>query len=450
MIERGGIAARATVRWFLPIVLAALAGMLVVETTDRAVPSATLPLVLLLLNALVLVPALGEADPYGILTAVAIWASHLIGWTIAQPGLLLAIIQLVLLGILVWGVLISRVHLRVRLLRWFPIWVGVLPAASGVLAALVGDQLLVAAGRSVSLAVVAAWVLVATRRDPLRLTWGFVAGIHLVLLVPLWCGAVAPLPDARFGGGACAYTHPNILGLAAWTTAIAWLIMPGRPRAARLLGASFGALLVVMADARTAAGAALVASAVLVALSLSGPSWRKGTMRAGRVVLVAVLLGAGAFALTSGFFLRERAVGVGALSGRDRIWNQALADFRAAPWWERALGTAEGGVGARVTLPGQAAPSGEGFTTDNAVVGLLRRAGVVGSLLGLCGLGLAAGELMRGLRDGDRSAALLAGAIVTIPVEDWFFSGTLFMWVVLAAGLMKSARGRRTLGEAGA
>jgi hypothetical protein len=157
---------------------------------------------------------------------------------------------------------------------------------------------------------------------------------------------------------------------------------------------------------------------------------------------VAPLLAAGAFALASSFFLRERAAGVGVLSGRDVIWGVALADYQAAPALEKLLGTSEGGIGAGVERPRQWTPTGSALTTDNFFAALLRRSGAAGLAIGSVGLLLAAGGVVRGLRSGQPATALLVAALATIPVADWLFGGSLFMWVALAGALLTGSGDR--------
>ena len=398
---------------------------------------------LLLLNATALLASLGRASWVGVLTAAALWGSHLIGWTLPEPRLPLAALQVGLALFLGAATVVSRVRIAVDLRRWFPIWLGVLPWVPSVLGASLSGDWLVAGGRFLGAATAALWVQVTLRHDTRRLAWGLVAGTHLLLLLPLVCGIASPVPEPRFSGGACASTHPNILGLAAWTTGLAWLVLPGPLSAVRVVGVAVGALLIFLTDARTAAGAGLVGAAVVLALRMGrGTSRKAGFARALRTGSVALLLAAGAFALASSFFLRERAAGVGVLSGREMIWRVAIAEYQTAPALEKLLGTSEGGIGARIELPGQPAPTGSGFTAHNTIVGLLRRSGAAGLAIGSVGVLLAVGAVLRGLRSGQPATALLAAGLATIPVEDWLFGGSLFMWVALSAILLAGSGDR--------
>jgi hypothetical protein len=339
--------------------------------------------------------------------------------------------------------MLSRVRIAVDLRRWFPMWLGVLPWVPSVLGASLRGDWLVAGGRLLGAATAALCLQVTLRQDPRRLAWGLVAGTHLMLLLPFVCGITSPLPEPRFSGGACATTHPNILGLAAWTTGLAWLVLPGPSSPARLVGAALGVLFIFLTDARTATGAGLVGAAVVLALRMGRGARRKaGFARALRTGSVALLLAAGAFALASSFFVRERGAGVGVLSGRDMIWRVALAEYQTAPAPEKLLGTSEGGLGARVELPGQPAPTGSGLTVDNAILSLLRRSGVAGLAIGSVGLLLATAAAIRGLRTGQPATALLVAGLATIPVEDWLFGGSLFVWVALAGSVLAGSGDR--------
>ena len=59
-----------------------------------------------------------------------------------------------------------------------------------------------------------------------------------------------------------------------------------------------------------------------------------------------------------------------------------------------------------------------------------------------CGLVLAAGAVLRGLRSAQPATALLVAALATIPVEDGPFGGSLFMWVALAGALLTGSGDR--------
>jgi hypothetical protein len=393
-----------------------------------------------MLDTTALLASLGRASWVSVLAAASLWGSHLIGWTVANPRVPLVALQLALALLLGAAAVLSRARIAVDLQRWFPIWLGVLPWAPSVLSAALRDDWLVAGGRLLGAATAALWVQVTLRHDPWRLAWGLLAGTHLVLILPFLCGITSPLPEPRFSGGACAFTHPNILGLAASMTSLAWLVLPGPISATRFIGVAFGVLLIFLSDARTAAGVGLLGAAVAVALHMGrGVRREAGFARAFRTGSVALLLAAAAFGLASNFFVRERAAGVGVLTGRDVMWRVALAEYQAAPALEKLLGTSEGGVGARIELPGQPAPTGSGFTAHNAIVGLLRRSGTAGLAIGSVGLVLAAGAVLRGLRSGQPATALLVAALATIPVEDWMFGGSLFMWVALAGALLASS-----------
>jgi hypothetical protein len=421
----------------------AAGALLALAASAAAQADAWILLMMLVLDVTALLSSLGEASWVGVLTAAALWGSHLMGWTLSEPRIPLAGLQVALALFLGAAAMLSRVRIAVDLRRWFPMWLGVLPWVPSVLGASLRGDWLVAGGRLLGAATAALWVQVTLRHDPRRLAWGLVAGTHLVLLLPFFCGITSPLAEPRFSGGACATTHPNILGLSAWTTGLGWLVLPGPSSPARLVGAALGVLLIFLTDARTAAGAGLVGAAVGLALPMGRRARRKGGFaRVIGVGSVALLLAAGAFALASSFFLRERAAGVGVLTGRDVIWGVALAEYQAAPALEKLLGTSEGGIGARVERPGQSTPTGSALTTDNFFAALLRRSGAAGLAIGSVGLLLAAGAVVRGLRSGQPATALLVAGLATIPVEDWLFGGSLFVWVALAGALLTGSGDR--------
>lgn len=402
--------------------------------------------VLLLAGVVVLPAAVLRSSWVGVVAGAALWGGHIVGWTLEEPGLILAAVQLGWLFVLA---LVTAWRPPRTFRVPFPFWLGVIPVAVGATGAAVQGAGLVAAGRGASAALLAAWLGATRRFDWARVGWGIVAGTHLAFAGLLGCGLVAPLAETRFAGGACAQTHPNIIGMAAWTAGIAWLALPaeGLRAGTRGLGVAVAAALLVLTDARTAGGAGLVAASVLFAM------WLRGAPRGGRLArglttgAVALMLVAAGGLLASPFFVRERSPGVGPLSGRERIWSAALQDWRAAPAVAKLLGTSAGGVGARVELPGQPAPTGQGFTTHNAFVGVLRRAGIVGLVAATIGLSGAIRALVSAL-SGRRSrwgAAMLAGALATVAVEDWLFGGSLFLWVALAGASLSDrdrTRGR--------
>lgn len=365
---------------------------------------------------------------------------HVVGWTVAHRGPVLAGMSAAYVCVLflAWVLAGARV-LPAQLKGWFPLWVGVLPWAPSVLSAALAGEWQTATGRVLAASGAMLWVLLTRATDPERLVLGVLGGVHSILAAVLVCAIGQDLPDFRFQGGPCAQVHPNILGMIASMTGLAWLTLRPAPRFARAAGATLGAGLLILTDARTAAGAGLIGAGVALAGSWGHPT--RWPARMARLAVVGGALTAGVWGLALPYFLRERGPGVGVLSGRERIWAVATSEFLDAPLQDKLLGTASGGVGAAIQLIGQSPPLGSGFTPHNAVVDLVRRTGLVGACLGTAGLAMALGELLRSLGRRDRRAgsSILAAAMATIPVESWFFGGSLFTWTALGATFLRPA-----------
>jgi hypothetical protein len=133
-------------------------------------------------------------------------------------------------------------------------------------------------------------------------------------------------------------------------------------------------------------------------------------------------------------------------SGRTATWAQVWREFKADDVPQQLFGDAKNARAYVVRtdsalIPGIDRPK---LTTDNALVGSLRRGGILGVLAFLLGLALLCWHAIRGVRlpggAGRRAppawftiAAL--GSLVTIPTADWLLGGTGgTLWVYLLAG----------------
>lgn len=398
--------------------------------------------VLLLLNLIALTVAVSHAGLIGFLIGGYTLLTSVVGWTVSSPGIpiaILTVVYMIFIGLL--GSLRQPLIPRSALTS-FPGWVIIFPALPALANALLARQSLTFGMRALN---VAAWILaiwVIQRESGIRLGWGFVAGTHLILTSLIACGAYTSLAETpihsmvesyvRFGGGTCAYAHPTIVGMSSWTLMVAWLFLPSRLGfLGRLVGFVTAAGLLLLTDSRTAIVAGVVAAAAGTATRLT----RRMTP-ALKVSIVALFLllvvGVGLF-FSGEFVFQERTQGGGVLTGRQHIWEAGLADFRNSPGIEKLLGTSEGGASAEIEL---AAPNGRAvnFAPHNALLGLLRRSGLIGLALGLIGLFLVMRATV-GMLSTPKLAigvGLLLGAALTIPVEAFFYAGSLSIWILLA------------------
>jgi hypothetical protein len=258
----------------------------------------------------------------------------------------------------------------------------------------------------------------------------------------------------RFWGGPGLLYHPNSIAVVAVAVAIRvgvdWRFATWQRAAA----VGLTGLVLVLVDSRTGLvfyGAAALVHAVLV--------WRtRHTGGAGylsrRAALGAALLPCGVFGaalIASGgldFLYANRyadgyhvdgAYAADVTSGRLETWRAVVSDFAAAGLVEKVFGdtsTARGVVVRADTGPTpQTRPK---LTTDNALVGALRRGGVLGVVAFLTGVVLLARRAVRGTpRRGPPPWFLVAaiGSLATIGTANWLMGGPAgTLWILLVAG----------------
>lgn len=407
-------------------------------------PLKPLLLVGFLLNLLALGTAIRRASGTGLLIGIPFLGIHVLGWTLSESGVILGALNVLYGGALIALALLRKPRVDEAPWRDFTWWTGVAVAVPWVLNALAAVDPTIAVSRFVLAAGVAGAFAISRRADSRGLVWGLIAGTHLVLAPVLACGLVtdlgafrpvAVLADVagRFGGGGCAYVHPNLIGLAAWTLVIAWLGLGRDHFIGRLCGIATCTLLILITDSRTAAGAALLA----VAAYVGAKSLRRGTrgIRMAGLAIIAIFTLLGSVTIAQQFFLRERGTGIGVLTGRDYFWAQTISDFKASSSVEKLIGTTKGGTGADLVLTEEAGvEAGTKISTHNAFLAVLRRGGLVGIVIAITGFLMMLVTTWRMLVSGRApwAAALLVGAIATSPVEAWLFGGAIWIWTLVA------------------
>jgi hypothetical protein len=165
----------------------------------------------------------------------------------------------------------------------------------------------------------------------------------------------------------------------------------------------------------------------------------RASMKGRRIALlmtVMLLMGLGAWIAARSFFEQERASGTGSLSGRVEIWQSTVTSFKEGSTLERLLGTSEG-LGTTIDIPSDGGAGIRTLSIDNAFIALANRSGVIGLLIGIAGLCISVRWLLQvaSLPAFRASAAILAGALVTMATESWFFGGALWIWIALTSGL---------------
>ena len=358
-----------------------------------------------------------------------------------------------------------------RHLPWLPriggFWLGVAYWLLGIVGALVAASASVAIERVAyagvfGLAVLAA-VVVAGRRD---LTVGAAAAFLVAIAVLLVAGSgnvfdtVNPVPDGpwgknmaeRFWGGDGLLYHPNSLGLIAVIVAVRVGADPAFAVWQRVGSVALCGLLIYLTESRTAflvllGAAALHAFAALFGvLRYPAVRWKWTAVALPFAVLVLVLAVSGG----QGFLYKSRYGGDDITSGRTQTWAQVGREWRDARVGDKLFGDTK-------TTRAVVERGGNSLPTDNALVGSLRRGGVLGVLAFLLGLYLlvrraATGilpERWAGLRafvdrlpgggGGTRAPPwlpiLVLAMVPAIAVTDWLLGGTggtLWIMLVLA------------------
>jgi len=356
-------------------------------------------------------------------------------------------------------------------MRWLPriggFWLGVAYWLLGIVGALVAANMSVAVERVAyagvfGLAVLAA-VVVTGRRD---LTVGAAAAFLVAIAVLLVAGSgnvfdsFNPVPDGpwgrnmgeRFWGGDGLLYHPNSLGLIAVIVAVRVGADPAFAGWQRVASVGLCGLLIYLTESRTAFLVLLVAATLHAFAALFGPlrypsarsTWTAVALPF--VVLILVLAVSGG----QGFLYKSRYGGDDITSGRTRTWAQVGREWRDAGIGDKLFGDTK-------TTRAVVERGGNSLPTDNALVGSLRRGGVLGVLAFLLGLYLLVRRAVPGILP-ERWAALrslverlpggggagpappwlpmlVLAMIPAIAVTDWLLGGTggtLWIMLVLA------------------
>jgi hypothetical protein len=247
----------------------------------------------------------------------------------------------------------------------------------------------------------------------------------------------------RFWGGPWLLYHPNSLAL----IAVAAALRIGADRAfavwQRLTVAVLAGAVIEITDSRTAFGFFAVAGVVHAYLlwrrpGAGLPAYRKPWLAAATpFVVIALIL---VVSHGEGFLFKSRYGDSDPTSGRADTWKKVGQDWVHGSVDHKLLGDnrtvravvhrADDG-----TRPGQKPLD---LTTDNAAVGALQRAGVLGVLAFLFGLGRLLWVAWRGTARRAPPAWLTIAAIGSVPTiatADWLLGGTGgTLWILLTAG----------------
>jgi hypothetical protein len=354
-------------------------------------------------------------------------------------------------------------HLR-RLPRIGGFWLGVAYWLLGVVGALIAANLEVTLERVAYAGVFGLAVLAAvavTWRGRSDLTIGAAAAFLVAIAALLMLGSgnvfdtVNPVPAGpwgvnmgeRFWGSGLIY-HPNSLATIACVVAVRIGADPAFAVWQRVAAVTLGGFLIYLTESRTAFGVLLVAAVLHAAAALWGlvryPSRRArwAAVALPFVVLALVLAVSGG----QGFLYKSRYGGADITSGRTDTWAQVGREWRAAGVGDKLFGDTR-------TTRAVVERDGNSLPTDNALVGSLRRGGVLGVLAFLFGLYLLVRRCVPGLlpeRWAARVERLPGGAarrpppwlpilvlamVPAIAVTDWLLGGTggtLWIMLVLA------------------
>ena len=364
----------------------------------------------------------------------------------------------------------------VRLPRLGSAWLGLAYWPLGIISAVLTAHWTVGAQRVAYFGVSALAALsavVAARRSGRDPSIGVVAAFLLAIAALFYVGSgnifdnVHAVPDTpwgagfqgRFWGGPGLLYHPNSLALIG--ALVTFRIAPDRRFAGWQRGAVMGVtgLVILLTNSRTAWGF-LVFAAIVHVLALVRRTWRErrgATVDDGlpaystrsRLVAAAVLpfilvgavfIGMGGF---SSLFQSRYHNTVTApasdqdtldlTSGRFDTWNQVFREFGHDAIVAKLFGNNSDPRGAVVRASTGPVGDRPELTTDNSAVGALRRAGILGCVAFVFGLGLMIWRALR--RDAPAWFTIaVISSIATIPWADWLLGGVGgTYWIFLVA-----------------
>jgi len=302
-------------------------------------------------------------------------------------------------------------------------------------------------------------VVVATRKSGKDLSIGITAAFLCAIALLFLVGSGNAFDDFhavpgnawglhmeyRFWGGPGLLYHPNSMALLVVLIAVRIGADATFERWQRY--AALGVVTVVLPLVNSRTGVLyLGAVAALHAFVV----WRRGALTRARiteaalplVLVVVITLASGGY----DFLTAQRYDNGGDItSGRTATWAQVWREFTADDVAQKLFGDAKYARAYVIRtdstlIPGIDRPK---LTTDNALVGSLRRGGALGVLAFLLGLALLLWHAVRGAprHGGGRRAPPLwftlaaLGSLVTIPTADWLLGGTGgTLWIYLLAG----------------
>ena len=290
-------------------------------------------------------------------------------------------------------------------------------------------------------------IVVATRRSGYDLSIGITAAFLCALALLFLVGsgnalsAVHLVPhnkwgehmEYRFWGGPGLLYHPNSIALLTVLVAVRIGAVEKFARWQRYAALAVPTVILPLVNSRTGVGylgAAALINAVLVWRRRS-PRWLTEALLP--IVLVVVII----FASGGWAFLTSKRYGEQAdvTSGRTATWAQVWREFKSDDVAQKVFGDAKYARGYVMRTDTAVDPKDRPkLTTDNALVGALRRGGILGVLAFLFGLVLLLWHAIR--RGPPRWFTIAAvGAVATIPTADWLLGNTGgTMWVYLLAG----------------
>ncbi|MEN3306091.1 MAG: hypothetical protein V7603_2293 [Micromonosporaceae bacterium] len=264
--------------------------------------------------------------------------------------------------------------------------------------------------------------------------------------------------EGRFWGGPGLLYHPNSIAVLAVAVAVR-LGVDGRfARWQRAAALGLTGLVLVLVDSRTGliffAAVTLVHALLLWRARRGGVPGRLPDSLTRRAALGAALLPCGVFGvalIASGgleFLYSNRyadgyhvngAYAADVTSGRLETWHAVVSDFAAAGLAEKLFGDTSNARGVVVRADtGPTPASRPKLTTDNALVGALRRGGLLGVVAFLVGIAILALRALRGApRRGPPAWFTVAaiGSLATIGTANWLMGGPAgTLWILLVAG----------------